>query len=80
MCVCVCIPPHEKDATQGRFFSGVSQVSIRSFPSPRFVVIPILNSLVYLIILSIAGGRIIGFIPFPGELTLFEMQTVPSRV
>ena len=29
--------------------------------------------------LSIAGGRIVGFIPFPGALALWEMLTVLSR-
>ena len=30
--------------------------------------------------LLIAGGRIIGFIPFPGVLVLCEMQSVSSRI
>ena len=30
--------------------------------------------------LPIAGGRIIGFIPFPRVLVLCEMQSVPSRI
>ena len=30
--------------------------------------------------LPIAGGRIIGFIPFPRILVLCEMQSVPSRI
>ena len=30
--------------------------------------------------LPIAGGRIIGFIPFPGVLVLCEMQSVSSRI
>ena len=30
--------------------------------------------------LPIAGGRIIGFIPFPRVLVLFEMQSVSSRI
>ena len=30
--------------------------------------------------LSIAGGRIIGFIPFPRVLVLCEMQSVSSRI
>ena len=28
----------------------------------------------------IAGGRIIGFIPFPGVLVLYEMQSISSRI
>ena len=30
--------------------------------------------------LSIAGGRIIGFVPFPRVLVLCEMQSVSSRI
>ena len=30
--------------------------------------------------LPLAGGRIIGFIPFPGVLVLCEMQSVSSRI
>ena len=30
--------------------------------------------------LPIAGGRIIGFIPFPSVLVLCEMQSVSSRI
>ena len=30
--------------------------------------------------LPITGGRIIGFIPFPSVLVLWEMQTVSSRI
>ena len=30
--------------------------------------------------LPIAGGRIIGFIPFPRVLVLYEMQSVSSRI
>ena len=30
--------------------------------------------------LPIAGGRLIGFIPFPRVLVLFEMQSVSSRI
>ena len=30
--------------------------------------------------LPIAGGRIIGFIPFPRVLVLWEMQSVSSRI
>ena len=30
--------------------------------------------------LPIAGGRIIGFIPFPGVLVLYEMHLVSSRI
>ena len=30
--------------------------------------------------LPIAGGRIIGFIPFPRILVLYEMQSVSSRI
>ena len=47
--------------TRSIFLSGVQQVWIQSFPSP---------SLSYY--LPIAGGRIIGFIPFPSVLGLCE--------
>ena len=52
----------------------------RSFPSPRLVASPRLKNLVCPTILPIAGGRIIGFIPFPMVLVLCEMQSVTSRI
>ena len=62
------------------FLSGVWQVWIQSFPSPRLVTSPRLKNLVCLTILPIAGGRIIGFIPFPRVLVQCEMQLVSSRI
>ena len=73
-------PPLGQDMTQGQFLSGVSQVSIQSFPSPRLVASPRLKILVCPTILPIAGGRIIGFIPFQRVLVLCEMQSVSSRI
>ena len=60
--------------TQGQFLSGVLQVWIQSFPSPRLVASPRLKNLVC------PRGRIIGFIPFPRVLELCEMQSVRSRI
>ena len=72
-------PPLWQDMTQGQFLSGVLQVWIQSFPSPRLVASPRLKiSLPYY--LPIAGGRVIGFIPFPRVLVLCEMQSVSSRI
>ena len=62
------------------FFNGIEQVWIQSFPSPRLVALPRLKNLVCPTILPIAGGRIIGFIPFPKVLVLCEMQSVSSRI
>ena len=61
--------------TQGQFFKRIP-----SFPSPRLVASPRLKDLVCSTILPIAGGRIIGFIPFPRVLVLCEMQSVLSRI
>ena len=62
------------------FWSGVYQVWIQSFPSPRLVASPRMKNLVCPTILPIAGGRIIGYIPFPRVLVLCEMQSVSSRI
>ena len=66
--------------TQGQFLSGVWQVWIQSFPSPRLVASLRLKNLVCPTILPIAGGRIIGFIPFLRVLVLCEMQSASSRI
>ena len=55
--------------------SGVKQVWIQSFPSSRPVEEP---SLPYYF--PIAGGIIVGFIPFPGIQMLCEMQLALSRI
>ena len=73
-------PPLGQDMTQGQFLSGVYQVWIQSFPSPRLVASPRLKNLVCPTILPIAGGRIIGFIPFPRVSVLCEMQSASSRI
>ena len=41
-------PPLGRDMTQGQFLSGVKQVSIQSFPSPKLVASPKLKNLVCL--------------------------------
>ena len=75
--VCMYLPtlPYGQDEIQGQFLSGVLQIWIQSFPSPRLAEEP---SLSYY--LPIAGGRIIRFIPFPRVLGLCEMQSASSRV
>ena len=57
-------PPLGQDMTQGQFLSGVLQVWIQSFPSPR----PVAEEPSLPYCLPIAGGRIIEFIPFQGYL------------
>ena len=82
-CVLVCIyptPPHEQDVTQGQFFKW-SKTGLNSEFS--FSLAGCLNkarelSLPYY--LTIAGGRIIGFIPFPRVLVLCETQSTSSRI
>ena len=59
--------------TQGQFFCGVLHIWIQSFPSEAEE-----PSLPYY--LPIAGGRIIGFIPFQRVLVLCEMRSVSSRI
>ena len=72
-------PPLGQDMTEGQFCSGVYQVWIRSFHSPRLVASSKLKiSLPYYI--PTAGERIIGFIPFPRVLVLCEMQSVWSKI
>ncbi len=73
-------PPLRQEMTQGQFLSGVQQVWIQSFPSPRLVASPRLKNPSLPYYLPIAGGRIIGFIPFPRVLVLCEMQSVSSRI
>ena len=73
-------PLLEQDMTQGQFLSRVYQVWIESFPSPRLVASLRLKKTSLLYYLPIAGGRIIGFIPFPRVLVLCEMQSVSSRI
>ena len=68
-------PPLGQNMTQGQFLSGVLRFWIQSFPSPRLVASPRLPYY-----LPIAGGRIIGCIPFPRVLVLCEMQSVSSKI
>ena len=70
-------PPLGLDMTQGQFLSGVWQVWTQFF-----LLLDLTKaeepSLPYY--LPIAGGRIIGFMPFPRVLALCEMQSVSSRI
>ena len=64
---------HKVDFQQfNRFWFG--------FLSPRLIPILRLKSSVCPTILSIAGWRIVGFIPFPRVLVLCEMQTASSKI
>ena len=83
LCCCIHIyptPPLRQDATQGQFLSGFKQVWVQSFLFPRLVASPRLKNLVCATILPIAGGGIIGFIPFPRLLVQCEMQSASSRI
>ena len=53
---------------------------IQSFPSPRLVASHKAEEPSLPYYLPIAGGRIIGFIPFPRVLVLCEMLSVRSRI
>ena len=64
-------PPLEQDMTQGQFLSGVFNSEF-SFSKTSCLTKAEEPSLSYY--LPIAGGRIIGFIPFPRVLVLCEMQ------
>ena len=62
--------------TQGQFFKwSLTGFEFRVFPSPRLVASPRLKEPSLPYYLPIAGGRIIGFIPFPRVLVLCEMQS-----
>ena len=61
-------PLDKQDVTN--LLSGVLQVWIQSFPSPRLVAIPRLKSPVCPTIYYIAGGRIVGFITFPKDISV----------
>ena len=73
-------PPLGQDMTQGPFFkwSLTGLNSEFSFSKTSCLTKAEEPSLPYY--LPIAGGRIIGFIPFPRELVLCEMQSVSSRI
>ena len=62
----------EQDLTQSQFLNEVWQVWIQSFPSLR----PVDKNFSFPYNLTIAGGRIVGFILFPMILLLYEMQTL----
>ena len=57
-----------------------AEVGIQNFPSPNLVAILRLKSPVCPTIVPIAGGRIVGFIPFPIVLVISEMQTALSSI
>ena len=78
-CIYLDINPPQKDATQVQCLSGVWQVRIQSFPSPKPVSIPKLEqSLPYYLL--IAEEIIVIFIPFQSGLALCEKQTASSRI
>ena len=64
----------------GRIWHKVNfyQVWIQTFPSPNCLSKAEEPSLSYY--WRIAGGRLIGFIPFPRVLVLCEMQSISSRI
>ena len=69
-------PPLGQDMTQGQFLTGFN--SDFSFSYTSCLTKAEEPSLPHY--LPIAGGRIIGFIPFPRVLVLCEMQSVSSRI
>ena len=73
-------PPLGQDVTQGKFFkrSLTGLNSEFSFPRTSCLTKAEEPSLSYY--LPLAGGRIIGFIPFPRVSVLCEMQSVSSRI
>ena len=73
-------PPLGQDMTQGQFFkqSLMGLNSEFSFPLSSCLIKTEEPSLPYY--LPIAGGRIIGFIPFPRVLVRCEMQSISSRI
>ena len=73
-------PPLGQDMTQGQFLSGVltGLNSEFSFSYTSCLTKAEEPSLPYY--LPIAGGRIIGFIPFPRVLVICEMQSVLYRI
>ena len=62
------------------FKRSVTGLNSQSLASPRLVASPRLKNPNLSHYFSIAGGRIIGFIPFPRVLVLCEMQSVSSRI
>ena len=67
--------------TQGQFLKrSLRGFEFQSFPSPRTSCLTKAEKPSLSFYLPIAGGRIIGFIPFPRVLVLCEMQSVSSRI
>ena len=96
VCICMCVnthrcfkrfiylptPPPELGATQGHFFSvEFNRFRFRVFLVLVFLLtIPRLKSLVWPIVLPIAGKKIVVFISFARVLALRETQTDPSWI
>ena len=69
-------PPFGQDMTQGQFFKrSFTGLKFRVFPSPRTNCLTQAEEPSQPYYLPIAGGRIIGFIPFPRVLVLCKMQS-----
>ena len=69
-CIYLPTPPYEQDAKQGQFFMQHLTGFNSEFSFLKLVPIPRLKSTVYLTIQPIAGGRIVGFIPFPKGISI----------
>ena len=82
MCVCVYLttPTHEQNTTLSQFFkrSSTNLNSEFSFSWTGYYTKVKVPTLLHH--LSIAGGRIIGFMPFQKVIALYEMQTASSRI
>ena len=71
-------PPLGQDMTQGQFLSSLTGLNSVFLLLDKLPHQGWRTQLPYY--LPIAGGRIIGFIPFPRVLVLCEMQSVSSRI
>ena len=78
--VCISTLLHEQDATQSQFFMRSLTGLNSEFSFSLTVCLTKVKEPSLPYYLRIAGGRIIGFIPFPKVLALCEMQTVSSRI
>ena len=72
--------PFAREGYDTRSLFKRSLTIFRVFPSPRLVASPSAEEPSLLCYLPIAGGRILGFIPFPRVLVLCEMQSVSFRI
>ena len=73
-------PPHGQDMTQGQFFKRSLTGLSSEFFFSKTSCLTKAEEPTLPFYLPIAGGRIIGFIPFPRVLVLCEMQSVLSRI